>query len=377
MNIKLEKEFYIESSEINNLISTLKDFGYKTIAPKVYENTIIYDEINSIKELPLGYTDSQDKGNYSLIKTDSNTFFNYNVGAYSWKKFLFPPIDIIFKAKKEGNSFKIIEEDKKYESLAFIGVRACELKALNIQDKIFIEGEYINLNYKNRREKIFIVAVNCSKAGNTCFCLSTESGPEVESDYDLSLTEVINKTEHFFIIKAGTKKGLDILENLKIHKASSEQIKKSIAVIDKTKGEMNKLFDLKNIKENLDKNLENEHWNEISKKCLSCANCTMVCPTCFCFSVEDITDLKGENAERVKKWSSCFTLEHSYIHGGSIRKSTSSKYRQWLTHKFSTWFDQFDTSGCVGCGRCITWCPVGIDITEEIKLLTQNSEVKN
>lgn len=377
MNIKLKKEFYIESSEINNLILLLKDFGYKTIAPKVYENTIIYDEINSIKELPLGYTDSQDKGNYSLIKTDSNTFFNYNVGAYSWKKFLFPPIDVIFKAKKEGNSFKIIEEDKKYESLAFIGVRACELKALNIQDKIFIEGEYINLNYKNRRENIFIVAVNCSKAGNTCFCLSTESGPEVESDYDLSLTEVINKTEHFFIIKAGTKKGLDILEKLKIHKASSEQINKSIAVIDKTKGEMKKLFDRKNIKENLDKNLENDHWNEISKKCLSCANCTMVCPTCFCFSVEDITDLKGENAERVKKWSSCFTLEHSYIHGGSIRKSTASKYRQWLTHKFSTWFEQFDTSGCVGCGRCITWCPVGIDITEEIKLLTQNSEVKN
>jgi sulfhydrogenase subunit beta (sulfur reductase) len=372
MNTKLEKEFYIESSEISTLILLLKDFGYKTIAPKVYEKTIIYDEIDSVKDLPIGYTDIQDKGTYSITKTDLDTFFHYNVGAYSWKKFLFPPIETIFKATKKGNSFDVCKKENNYESLAFIGVRACEINAINIQDKIFIQGEYINLDYKNRREKIFIVAINCSKAGNNCFCLSTDSGPEVKSDYDLSLTEVINQTEHFFIIKAGSKNGIDILEKLQTYNPSSEQINNSVEVINKTKNQMEKLFDLSNVKSKLDNNFESPHWDEISKKCLSCTNCTMVCPTCFCFSVEDVTDLKGENAERVRKWSSCFTLEHSYIHGGSIRKKTSSKYRQWLTHKFSTWFDQFGSSGCVGCGRCITWCPVGIDITEEVKLITNN-----
>jgi ferredoxin len=120
------------------------------------------------------------------------------------------------------------------------------------------------------------------------------------------------------------------------------------------------------IRELLLDNLEHPRWQTVAERCLSCANCTMVCPTCFCSSVEEVSDLTGDHVVRERSWASCFTAEHSYMNTGAVRKSTASQYRQWLTHKLATWHDQFETSGCVGCGRCITWCPVGIDLTEEV-----------
>jgi Fe-S-cluster-containing hydrogenase component 2 len=128
-------------------------------------------------------------------------------------------------------------------------------------------------------------------------------------------------------------------------------------------------MDTRGIKELLYRNYEHPRWDNVATRCLTCANCTMVCPTCFCTTVEDVTDLSGDHAERWRKWDSCFTMDFSYIHGGSVRATPKSRYRQWLTHKLATWFDQFGSSGCVGCGRCITWCPVAIDLTEEVRAI--------
>jgi sulfhydrogenase subunit beta (sulfur reductase) len=113
-------------------------------------------------------------------------------------------------------------------------------------------------------------------------------------------------------------------------------------------------------------NLTHPRWDDVAKRCLSCTNCTMVCPTCFCSTVNEVNDLAGEKTTRERVWESCFNEEHSHTAGGAVHPTTKSRYRQWLTHKLATWIDQFGTSGCVGCGRCITWCPVGIDITEEV-----------
>jgi ferredoxin len=123
------------------------------------------------------------------------------------------------------------------------------------------------------------------------------------------------------------------------------------------------------IRELLAATLDHPRWDDVASRCLTCTNCTLVCPTCFCSTVEDVTDLTGRTAERWRRWDSCFTLGHSYLHGGSVRSTARDRYRQWLTHKLGTWIDQFGHSGCVGCGRCITWCPVGIDITEEVAAL--------
>jgi ferredoxin len=123
------------------------------------------------------------------------------------------------------------------------------------------------------------------------------------------------------------------------------------------------------VAELLARNLTHPRWSEVADRCLTCGNCTMVCPTCFCTTVDEDLDLTGASAGRTRHWASCFGLDFSYMHGGSVRTSPESRYRQWMTHKLSTWYDQFDSSGCVGCGRCITWCPVGIDITEEVRAI--------
>jgi Fe-S-cluster-containing hydrogenase component 2 len=145
-------------------------------------------------------------------------------------------------------------------------------------------------------------------------------------------------------------------------------------MIESNAKSMRRSMHTEGIKELLYSSYDSEHWNRVAERCLSCTNCTMVCPTCFCSNVEDITDLKGGYTERWRVWDSCFTNDFTYIHGNpSIRSSTASKYRHWIVHKLASWIDQFGTSGCVGCGRCITWCPVGIDITEEIASLRVSS----
>ena len=114
----------------------------------------------------------------------------------------------------------------------------------------------------------------------------------------------------------------------------------------------------------------------MAERCLACGSCTSVCPTCFCVTTEDFTDLAAGLSRRVRRWDSCFSVDFTYIHGGNVRTSIAARYRQWLTHKLGSWHEQFGTPGCVGCGRCITWCPAGIDITEEAGVLRRDRPAK-
>jgi ferredoxin len=128
-------------------------------------------------------------------------------------------------------------------------------------------------------------------------------------------------------------------------------------------------LETKDLKDKLLNQLENPHWEDIASRCLGCTNCTLVCPTCFCHSVEEVADLTQDRIVRERQWDSCFNLAFSHSGGGSVRNDIRSRYRQWMTHKLAYWIDQFGSSGCVGCGRCITWCPVGIDLTAEVATL--------
>ncbi|MGC8594629.1 MAG: 4Fe-4S dicluster domain-containing protein [Candidatus Kryptoniota bacterium] len=370
--------YKLHPSEISTLIESIKQDDYKIIGPRVRDGAIIYDEIGSLNDLPIGITDEQNAGEYRLVKRADRSFFGYNVGPQSWKKFLFPPISKLFSIRKDGKGiFVDTSTNTQQQKLAFIGVRPCELSAISIQDKIFLNPQFADQEYQRRRNSVLIVAVNCTKSGETCFCSSMKTGPRARSGYDVLLTEVIDETQHFFIMEVGSELGGKITSALKLKEASENEIKLSFDLVEEAAKKMGRSLDTDGLAQAIARNLESAHWDDVAKRCLACANCTLVCPTCFCSTVEDVTSLDGKTAERWKKWDSCFTMSFARVAGGNFRSSQKSRYRQWLTHKLSFWVEQFGTYGCVGCGRCITWCPACIDITQEAKALLEVEKKAN
>lgn len=373
----------IDETGLSGLLTLLHKIGYKTIGPKVRDGAVVYDEIKTIGDLPAGWSDEQDPGKYRLVKGTEGAFFEYMVGPTSWKKFLFPPTHKMWEADRKNGSFKIKEEETEAPAYAFIGVRSCELNAIKIQDKVFGFGRddkhgsgiFSDPGYVERRKKSLIIAVNCSRAGKTCFCTSMGGDPHVKADqgFDISLTEFVGPNKHEFLLEVGSERGSLILDLLPFREATSVDIHAEQDQARKARSQMVRKM-VPDIKDVLKRNLDHPRWEKVAERCLSCANCTMSCPTCFCSTVEERTDLTGDHTERWRSWDSCFSIEFSYIHGGSLRRETKSRYRQWMTHKLSNWYEQYGTSGCVGCGRCITWCPVGIDITEEAKAIKDSGE---
>ena len=367
----------LDLAGLQSLFEVLKSLGYRLVGPRVRDGAIVYDELASINALPAGWTDEQEGGKYRLRKREDGALFGYAVGPHSWKKFLFPPVMRLWSAKRTGNAFEIAPEHDETPRYAFIGVRSCELHAIAIQDKVFIEGKFVDPVYAALRKNAFIVAINCSQAGGTCFCVSMKTGPKARAGFDLALTEIIEGARHYFFVESGTEAGVQVLAQIPHRPAIEEEQKAAEQVVERAASQMGRAMDTTDIKELLYRNFDHPRWDEVASRCLTCANCTMVCPTCFCSTVEDTTDLTGEHAERWRKWDSCFQVDFSYIVGGSIRASAKSRYRQWMTHKLATWIDQFGSSGCVGCGRCITWCPVAIDITEEVRVIRETESLRS
>jgi formate hydrogenlyase subunit 6/NADH:ubiquinone oxidoreductase subunit I len=356
------------------LLDALRQRGYRVVGPTVRDQAIVYDDIASIDDLPRGWTDEQDGGHYRLIGRDDEALFGYTVGPHSWKKFLHPPLLRLWSAEHDGHGVRVVAEPDPDERFAFIGVRSCELHAIAIQDKVFLGGAHVDPHYRARRQDAFIIAVNCGQAGGTCFCVSMNTGPKAKAGFDLALTEVVGDSGHIFVVEAATDAGLTVLAEVPHRLATQEEADAAESVVTQTAASMGREMHSDDVHELLLRNLENPRWNDVAQRCLTCANCTMVCPTCFCTSVEDSSDLARAESSRSRRWDSCFTMDFSYIHGGSVRASSRSRYRQWMTHKLATWLDQFGTSGCVGCGRCITWCPVGIDITEEVRAIRDSEQ---
>lgn len=343
-------------------------FG-RVFGPTVRDEVIVYDEIAKLEDLPKGKTDDQSAGRYRLERRDDGAFFGFAVGPQSWKQFLHPPVMRLWEAKGRDGTVSISPEANSAERIAFIGVRACELHAIAIQDRVFLGGPYVDSHYRLKRENAFLIAVNCGTAGGTCFCASMHTGPKVEQGFDLALTELIEDGNHRFLLEIGSDEGAEIAGDLPSRPAAAEDMNHAKAIIARTEASMGRAMKSDDLHELLMSNLEHPRWDDVAERCLTCGNCTMVCPTCFCTSVEDTSDLSGEEFTRTRRWDSCFTMDFTYLHGGSVRSSNKSRYRQWMTHKLATWIDQFGTSGCVGCGRCITWCPVGIDITAEVRAI--------
>lgn len=363
----------IDPEALQSLFDGLKALDYALVGPTVRDGAIVYDEVEGVGDLPAGWTDEQAPGVYHLKRRGDDALFGYAVGPHAWKRYLHPPTQSFWRAHKRADGVEIIEESPDEQKRAFIGVRACELAAMQIQDRVFTGGDYKDEHYAVRRANSFIIAVNCGAPAGTCFCVSMGHGPEVKQGYDLALTELLDDGVHKFLVQPGSQAGRNLLADIEHREAAPDELAAAAAVISASEANMGRALETDGLRDVLMENLEHPHWDEVAERCLSCANCTMVCPTCFCTSVEDSSDLTGLNSERSRRWDSCFSMDHSYLTGGSVHRSVKSRYRQWLTHKLATWIDQFGETGCVGCGRCITWCPAGIDITEEVNAIRNSS----
>ena len=373
---KNHQPYILERKHFADLLAALTQKGYQLIGPTVRDGAVVYEQLTSVDDLPIGIRDEQNGGSYRLKKTKEPSLFGYVVGPHSWKKFLHLPKMLLWRARRKDSSFVIEKEESSPAKLACIGVRPCELQAIVVQDKVFLNGSFVDASYRERRKKIFLLAVNCTQPGGTCFCASMNSGPKATANYDLAMTEILEKDRHYFLVEVGAPAGAEILAAVPHSRATADESALAERRLAKAAKSMGRKLNTRGVKELLYQNYEHSHWEEVATRCLACTNCTLVCPTCFCTTVEDVTDLGGDVAERWRKWDSCYTMDFSYIHGGSVRTSGAARYRQWLVHKLATWQDQFGMSGCVGCGRCITWCPVGIDLTQEVVAIRSSGKKK-
>ncbi|HEY2160938.1 MAG TPA: 4Fe-4S dicluster domain-containing protein [Solirubrobacteraceae bacterium] len=411
----------VERIDFDALLDALKRRGYTIVGPTVRDQAIVYDEIARAEDLPIGWTDEQEAGRYRLRRRDDEALFGYAVGPHSWKQYQLPAEVKLWRARVDGDGglSDLTEPPRATPRYAFFGARSCELHAIGILDRVLLGGSHPDPADRGRTKDLFVVAVQCGQAGGTCFCVSMNTGPVAERGFDLALTEVLEDVatpngpdtapgtepltavatpnerdtaagtksltavatpnerdtapgtepltarRHYFVVEVGSERGADVMAEVPHSQAAHGERDAAGAVHARTASQMGRELDVTGIQELLYRNFDNARWDEVAERCLTCGNCTMVCPTCFCTTVEDVTDLEGDHVERTQRWDSCFTVDYSGIHGGAVRGSAKARYRQWMTHKLATWHDQFGTSGCVGCGRCITWCPVGIDLTEE------------
>ncbi len=347
------------------VLDNMREGGFQVIGPTIRDGMVTLDTIRNISELPIGWKLEQSAGSSRLTRTHSNDYFACTVGPHSWKRYLFPPRCDLLTAHKNGEGWTFEPVPDQSPPFAFIGVRPCDLHAISIQDDVFANGNISDPRYAHRRERTFILVANCGTAAETCFCTSMKTGPRAQSGYDLALSELSDS----FVVEIGSEAGSNVLEGVEWQPAGAFDLARVTQVTQRTERQIQRQVTTSDLPQLLYDRIDHPYWDTITSRCLSCANCTLVCPTCFCSTIEDTSDTTGTKSTRTRLWDSCFILDFSHVNGGNSRPAVKSRFRQWMTHKLAAWIDQFGRSGCVGCGRCIAWCPIGIDITEELSRL--------
>ena len=369
------QKFVTRPEGLEHMIGYLKREAYRTIGPKIENGAVVLNEIHAVSDLPVGWRDVRDCGRYCLERTDGDLLFSHGPAVHPWKKYLSPPKVRIWQGRRHDGGTPIAEGPQSDPPYAFFGVRPCDLHAIGLLDRVFGSSEFVDPVYAPRRRQAFIVAVNCTLPGATCFCAAMHTGPQASAGFDVVLTEVHEPPRHYLVAAAGSTRGQKLLAAMDYGRAAEKEVSEAKRAVAQAAARMDRSFDPSRLESIFPAGFDHPGWDEPAEKCLSCGNCTMVCPTCFCHTIEDSISPAGDHAERWRRWDSCFTREFSHMHGGSVRSSVRSRYRHWLTHKFSTWVAQFGAAGCVGCSRCITWCPAGMDIRREANAVLREAKV--
>lgn len=366
---------------LTQLVDLLWSLGYEVWGPQLDNGVIAPGVLRSVQDLPLGWSDEQQPGHYRLRRRDDGARFGYAVGPRSYKELLHPPRQQVWTmTRSDDGELTVAMTEPEPVRRAFFGVRPCELAAIGKQDRILIEGPHPDPVYRANRSEVLIVAVDCGDPAATCFCPSMGTGPQSGPGHDLAVTELAGADpsgrDSRYVVRVGSSQGQAVLDAIPSRPTQPGELTAADAVVAAATDAMTRSLETDGIKELVYGNLESSQWDDVADRCLACGNCTLVCPTCFCTNLEDVTGLAGDETTRWRVWDTCFSTEFSHLGPGPIRASTASRYRQWFSHKLAGWIDQFDESGCVGCGRCITWCPVGIDITTELAVMRAGDEAQ-
>jgi ferredoxin len=359
---------FLPRAALESLCGALRARGYALVGPTVLDGAIVYRPIEDTAALPAGWRADAAPGRYTIRHEDSPRQFDWANGPQAVKPLLFAPRESLWRATRDAAgalSFEMLRPPAL--PTAVIGVRACDLAALALQDAHFLRGPSPDAHYAARREGLFLVAVDCSHPAGTCFCASTGDGPAAERGHDIGLVEL----DDGFLARAGSARGADVLDELALAAAAQPQVKEAETQTRRAVESQTRRLPGRNLRDALFGRLDHPQWDDVAQRCLSCGNCVAVCPTCFCFREGDDAALEGGESTHRREWDSCFTAPHGYIHGHQVRPDVRARYRQWLTHKLAGWHDQYGRSGCTGCGRCIAWCPVGIDLTAEVAALLE------
>jgi len=352
----------ISQEGLKRLMAALSALG-DLIGPKAIGGVLTYARISGPEDMPRGMTDEQSAGRYRLLPSGREAYFDFTLGAQGWKSFFSPPSVELFSVTNGADGYTITQSEPALRPLVLFGVRPCELAAIAMQDKIYTQGDHVDQVYAARRKGAFIVAINCARPSGGCFCVSMGTGPKAQTGFDIAITEVLEGKDHFFLAEPGSAAGEKFLSELGFPPAGDGQVALAEKTSSAAAGRMGKAINQNGLKDALYASYDHPQWAKTGQRCLSCGSCAAVCPTCFCLKYEDYTDLSGK-ASRKRGWDVCLGRDYSYIHGGPARPSAMARYRHFVIHKLASWIDQFGSPGCVGCGRCIVWCPAGIDITQ-------------
>lgn len=362
----ISQSAFLMRKDLAELFALLQQQGFRLHGPQIRDGAIVYDDLKSVNQLPQGWQDQQVPGQYRLKRSGSSRQFNWANGPSALKPLLYPAREVMWQAKRgDDGCLQFLVPEQAKDKVAIIGVKACDLAALKLQDQHFLEGEYVDPGYQAKRQGLFLIAVNCNVSAETCFCVSTGDGPEVSQGYDILLTEL----DDGFIIQSGSDKGVAIVDKLPLHEVTAVMAETAKQQIREAEQQQTRSLNII-AKDDLQSRRDHPQWEDVAERCLACGNCTMVCPTCFCHRQHEEPQLNGKDSEHVREWDSCFGESHGELAGFQVRATVKQRYQQWMVHKLDTWQTQYGRSGCTGCGRCMTWCPAEIDFVAEANLIT-------